>query len=241
MQPVTTARRFYARATAGPAPPGHGPGFAVLLDGRLLRTPARAAMVVATQALATALAAEWEAQVDHILPATMPLTRLVNVALDHAGRTRPGLVDEVCRHVGGDLTCYRAPAPAGLVARQRQLWDPVHDWIEASTGVRPLVTSGLEALAQPAALEAAVRRQAEALDDLRLTVLASVTGLAGSAFLALGLVAGGLDGEAVFRAIRIEEDWQADRWGADAEEEARAAVRRADLLAAATVIAALAA
>jgi chaperone required for assembly of F1-ATPase len=238
MTTIQTARRFYATISVEPsqARPGQ---WGVRLDRFALRTPAKAELAVPTAALAEAIAAEWRAQGDHVLPATMPVTRLVNVALDRAGETREGLVAELVRFAHGDLTGHRAPGLEGLRARQDAAWDPVHAWIEQRFGARPPVTSGLSALVQPPQLIAGIEAFARALDDLPLTVLVSVTGLAGSAFLALGQLERAWRADDVFAAIRIEEEWQASIWGRDPEDEAAAATRYADLVAAQTVIDAL--
>jgi chaperone required for assembly of F1-ATPase len=239
MTTVETARRFYAAVTVESA--ADQPGlWGIRLDRFTLRTPAKAPLLVPTAALAEAVAQEWRAQGEHVLPATMPVTRLVNVALDRAAATREGLVAEVIKFAHGDLTGHRTPAPEGLRTLQEAAWDPVHDWIERRLGARPPVTTGLDALTQPPQLVAQLEQAARALDDIRLTVLASVTGLAGSAFLALGLLEGAWRAPDVFRAIRIEEDWQAEIWGRDPDDAAAAATRLADLEAAQTVVDALA-
>lgn len=236
MQQDSAQKRFYREATAVALDAG---GWGVRLDRFSVRTPAKAVLAVPSAALAQALAAEWAAQGDTVVPASMPLTRLVNVALDRTPLTRDAIVDGMAGYVPGDLTCYRAPAPEELAARQRAAWDPVHDWVEARLGARPRITTGLGSLTQPEALEAGFVAAARSLDDLRLTALASVTGIAGSAFLGLGLVERVFDPPTVFAAIRIEEEWQAAIWGRDSDDDARAAARRADIEAAGQLVASL--
>jgi chaperone required for assembly of F1-ATPase len=232
MQTEGTARRFYADVTVEDGEDGYH----IRLDRHPLRTPAKAQLRLPTRQLAEAVAVEWAAQGERVKPASMPVTRLVNVALDRTGLVRPEMIDEVVRYVDGDLTCYRTVHPAGLAARQLELWEPVHDWAEVRFGVRPLATEALQALSQPAPLRDGLRATAGSLDDLRLTALASVAGLAGSALLALGLVEGAWDTGSVFAAIRIEEDWQAGLWSADPEDQALAQERRADILAAEVLV-----
>lgn len=240
MQQDGAQKRFYREATAVALETDAGlGGWGVKLDRFAVRTPAKAILAVPTAALAEALAAEWAAQGDTVVPATMPLTRLVNVALDRTPLTREAIISGMAGYVHGDLTCYRTPAPAGLAARQAQAWDPVHDWVETRLGARPQVTTGLDALTQPVTLETGFLAAARSLDDLRLTALASVTGIAGSAFLGLGLVERTFEAASVFAAIRIEEEWQAAIWGRDSDDDARAAARQADLEAAAQLVASL--
>lgn len=234
MQQDGAQRRFYRDATPVALETG---GWSVKLDRFSVRTPAKAVLAVPTAALAEALALEWGAQGDAVVPATMPLTRLVNVALDRTPVTREDIVAGLAGYVHGDLTCYRTPAPAELAARQQAAWDPVHDWVEARLGARPRVTTGLDALTQPEPLEPGFLAAAHRLDDLRLTALASVTGIAGSAFLGLGLVERVFEAATVFAAIRIEEEWQAQVWGRDSDDDARAAARQADIEAAARLVA----
>jgi chaperone required for assembly of F1-ATPase len=228
MEQGASPRRFYTAATCAPVAGGWG----VMLDQHSLRTPAKTVLCVPGEALARLIAAEWAAQGSAVVPTSMPITRLANLAQDRGAQTAGALADEIASYAGSDLVCYRTPAPQGLAARQAALWDPVLDWLEGQIGTRLLVTYGLTSLAQPEAAIRAIRNRAGAMDPWVVTGTAFVTGLTGSAALGLMLEAGATDAKAVLEAIRIEEDWNAAIWGRDDEEAAQAASRHADLIAA---------
>ncbi len=236
MTPPTLPRRFYKTVDIAPVETG----FAVRLDRATPKTPAKKPLVLPTQAAAELVAAEWDAQIESIDPFAMPITRLVNVALDRAVETRAAMVGEIVKYAATDLVCYRATTPASLVAAQAAAWDPLLTWAEAHLGVQLVTTMQALAIDQPAESLARIEAAAHALDDLRLTALAFANGLAGSAIVALALIHRHIDGETAFRAIRVEEDWQAERWGRDPDEEKIANARRVDLIAAERLVSALA-
>ncbi|MEY3233533.1 ATP12 family chaperone protein [Aquidulcibacter sp.] len=236
MTPPTLPRRFYKTVDIAPVETG----FAVRLDQATPKTPAKKPLVLPTQAAAELVAAEWDAQIESIDPFAMPITRLVNVALDRATETRHAMVGEIVKYAATDLVCYRAATPASLVAAQAAAWDPLLTWAEAHLGVQLVTTMQALAIDQPEESLARIEAAAHALDDLRLTALAFVNGLAGSAIVALALIHRHIDGEKAFRAIRVEEDWQAERWGRDPDEEKIANARRVDLIAAERLVSALA-
>lgn len=235
MPPPTHPRRFYKNVHL--AEVAHG--FAILLDGRTPKTPAKNGLILPNAASAQLVANEWEAQSESVIPATMPLTRLANVVIDRAEATKDAMVEEVVRYATTDLVCYRAPSPQSLVAAQAEKWDPLLAWAEADLGIRLSITTEALAIAQPAASLAALRQIVAAQNHWHLTALAFATGLTGSAIIGLSLLHGVLDGEAAFAAIRIEEDWQAARWGRDPDEALIANARRLDLIAIAALTTAL--
>jgi len=217
-------KRFYEAATVS----AHDGLHALALDGRLARTPGRNIVAVPTRPVAEALAAEWAAVDDIIDPAHMPLTRLVNVALDRMAGAATEVRDEIVRYAGSDLVCYRAGEPEELVTRQRKLWDPVLAWAAETLGHRFNLAEGVVAIAQPPALLAAFDAALGDLEPLPLTGLHVVTTVGGSAILALALIRGQLSGEEAWMAACLDEDWQAERWGADEEALARRAARRGE-------------
>jgi chaperone required for assembly of F1-ATPase len=223
-----SSRRFYASVSVVALDGGWG----VMLDRFSLRTPAKAVLCVPREAVARLIADEWTAQGDTVLPASMPITRLANLAQDRGADSASALADEIAAYAASDLVCYRTPSPAGLALRQAELWDPAIDWLEAWTGERLAVTDGLARLDQPPAVLAAIHACATRMDPWRLTATAFVTGLTGSAVLALMMETGALSAGDALQAIRIEEDWNAAIWGRDDEEAAQAASRHADLTAA---------
>jgi chaperone required for assembly of F1-ATPase len=216
---VQSIRRFYTQAEAGPAPGG----FTVLLDGRGLKTPAKAAFVVPTAALAQACAAEWAAQGETLAPHAMPLTRLCNVAIDRTPSARDELAVGIGQYVETDLVCHRADGPERLVRRQADAWDPIVDWARAELGAAFTVVTGV--IAAPAD-EAGVRSaagKALALDDFNLTGLAHSVGLMGSAALAFALLAGRLEADGAFAAAALDDLYQIEVWGEDEHARARLA------------------
>jgi chaperone required for assembly of F1-ATPase len=213
------ARKFYKAATHGPSPKGEG--YVVLLDGRTLRSPAKAVLSVPTEALAALIAGEWQAQEDHILPASMPITRLTNVALDRMPVARKETVAEIVKYASSDLLLARADEPEGLVAAEHAAWDPIIDWAEQALGARFVPAAGFFLPEQdPAALEI-IAAQARELDDLRLTALAHLGAMYGSSLLALAALSGRLSPAEAFEASRVEQAWQEAKWGVDYEAAER--------------------
>ncbi len=214
-------KKFYKSATHGPSPKGEG--YAVLLDGRTLRTPAKAVLAAPTERLAALIAGEWESQETHILPATMPITRLINVALDRMPLARAETVAEIVKYAGSDLLLARADAPEGLVEAEKAAWDPILDWAAQELGARFVPAAGFFLPDQdPAALEA-VGGRARALDDFRLTALAHLGALYGSSLLALAVLSGRFAPLEAFEAARVDEAWQEAKWGVDYEAAERTA------------------
>lgn len=229
-------KRFYKDVATEERPEGH----VLVLDGRPVRTPARHLLAVPTPGLAATLAAEWAAQGERIDPATMPLTRLVNAALDGVAADVEAVRADVAAYAGSDLLCYRPDGPDGLVARTDALWNPVVDWAERDLGARLVLAEGLMPVTQdPAAL---VRLAAAVPHGPPLLVAAThvITTLTGSALLALALVHGRLDFAAAWAAANVDEDWNWSLWGADGEALARRAAREAEARTAALVVAELA-
>lgn len=218
-------KRFYKKAEAGP----QGDGYAILLDGRAVKTPAKQPLAVPGLALARAIAAEWERQGEHIDPSTMWLTKLASTAIDLVMPRRDAVIAELVAYAGTDLLCYRADAPRGLAERQKAAWNPLLDWA-AAQGIRFRVTTGLIHVAQDEAALAAYGRALAALDPFRLTALHNAVTLTGSAVIGLAVTLGRLPAAEAFAAAHIDEAWQAELCGEDEEEAARLARRRDELL-----------
>lgn len=223
-------KRFYKSVEAV----GNNGNYFIHLDGRPVKTPARQALSVPSAELAELVAEEWRAQGERIDPLTMPLTRLVNVALDAVAVRRDEVIAEIVKYAGSDLLCYRAGGPEGLVAEQAAHWDPVLDWVRDALGVRLVMVEGVTFASQPEASLEAVRRSVADLDPLRLAATHTMMTLTGSAVLALAVLRGHLDIEAAWTAAHVDEDWNMRLWGADEEalerrrrrfEEMQAAVR----------------
>ena len=205
-----------------------GGGFGIALDGRVVRTPARTPLVVPSRALAEAIAGEWEAQRPHIVPASMVLTKLANTAIDRvAGRERAVAAD-IIAFAGCDLLCYRADSPERLGTRQADAWDPVLTWAARRLGCHFVCVTGVVNHPQPEAALEALARELEPHSPFQLAAMHTITTLTGSAILALAQYDGAISADAAWNAAHVDEDWQIEQWGADAEAEARRAARRAD-------------
>lgn len=215
MDKVNRPKRFYKDASVERA----DGGWAVLLDGRALKTPAKAGLVLPTEALAAAVAGEWQGQGEVLELQGMTLTRLANVAIDRTPETRTDLVFEVQRYGETDLTCFLAEHPSDLQDLQEAAWRPWRDWAGANRNVVLVPVTGLLASPQPAASLDAIGKYAHGLDDLRLTALAWGCSLYGSIVLSLAVEGGALDAVEAFSASCVDDDWQAAQWGVD--EEAR--------------------
>jgi chaperone required for assembly of F1-ATPase len=209
--------RFYRQAAAAPAPGGH----AVALDGRIAKTPGKRDLVVPSAALAAALAEEWNAQGDKVDARTMPLTRLAAATIDRPADKRATILREVANYAGTDLLCYRAAGPPPLAARQQQMWEPLLDWAALRYDAPLAVTAGVIPKPQPAASLAAFAAVIAGLDDFTLTAMHVATGACGSLILALALHEGRLDAEAAFTASQLDESFQIEAWGEDAEAAER--------------------
>ncbi len=218
-------KRFYKSVTVE--------GRAVLLDGRRLKTPRGEDPALPTAALAEAVAGEWRAQGDEIVPAAMPLTKLANTAVDGVAPRRAEVIAEIAAFARHDHLCYRTDKPAELVARQNAAWDPLLDWAAERLGA-PLVTvHGVTSVAQPEASLLALARAVEAYDPFVLAPLHVAASICGSLVLGLAIAERRLDAAEAFAASQVDERFQAEKWGLDSEAEARARHLAAELDAAA--------
>ena len=225
-------RRFYRSAAIAE----HGQGFAVTLDGRQARTPGKNPLVVAIRAVAEALAAEWQGQGEKIDPATMPLTRIANSAIDRVAGEMESVRAEIVKYAGSDLVCYRGEGPASLLAAQEAAWGPVLAWVRGALGARFVLVAGIVAVDQPAESLKAVEAALADLDPLRLAAVHVVTTLTGSALIALAVLNGALTPEEAWAAAHVDEDWQMDQWGRDEMALARRAARWREMQAAALIL-----
>ncbi|MEO0617800.1 MAG: ATP12 family protein [Pseudomonadota bacterium] len=202
--------------------------YAIELDGRPVRTPARALLAVPQLALADALVAEWDSQGETIDHKTMPLTRLANTALDNVRGREDVIVEEIVSFAGNDLLCYRAETPDSLVAAQNDAWDAPLAWAEEKCGGRFVRVAGVMHVPQPQAVLTAARHMIAAHDAFQLTALHNMTTLTGSAVLALAVAAGELPAADAWERAHADEDWQISQWGPDAEAAARRTYREGE-------------
>jgi len=216
-------------------------GFRVLLDGRPMRTPAKAVLVVSTDSLAEAIAAEWRAVPEKadINVSHLPLTRLAATGLDRVTAQRKHVVDETTKYGASDLLCYRAPDPDSLVQRQRDTWQPLLDWAGERYGAPLVVATGTTFVTQPHASLAALRNAVTAHSDLALSALYNLTHIAGSLVIGLAISEKRLDGPQAFAAAQLDELYQIEKWGSDPIAEQRLDGIRRDLEAGAHFLALL--
>lgn len=227
-------KRFYEQAGLAEIEAGHR----LVLDGRGANTPGRRPLAVPSRALGEALAAEWAAQTETIDPRTMPLTRLVNTAIDGVAERMPEVAADLAAFAATDLIAYRAASPERLVAEQSAAWDPLVAWAGETLGARLFLAEGVMHVAQPEASVAALRAAVQAVDDpFRLAALHTLTTLTGSLVIGLAVLHGRLTPDEAWAAAHVDESYQASVWGPDAEAEARLAHRRTEFEAAATVAA----
>jgi chaperone required for assembly of F1-ATPase len=211
-------------------------GFAVELDGRTIRTPAKRALIVPRRDLAEAIAKEWNGQGEVIDPGTMPHTKLANSVIDGVMDRRAEVIEDLVAYAGSDLLCYRAEAPDRLVERQTLVWDPILDWVEERLGGRFLVSEGIMHVRQDADAVASVRAAVQDRDPFALAGLHAITTLTGSVLIALALIEGRLDVDAAWNAGSLDDLWSLEVWGYDDEAAHRMQQRRREFDAAVAFI-----
>ncbi len=212
-------------------------GFSVTLDGKPVRTPAKAALDLPNAALAEAVADEWRAQEKEITPDEMPLTRLANSAIDRVAPARELVIDGTTAYGVSDLLYYRAEEPAELTAAQAAAWDSYLGWLKTAHGLEPAVTKGILPVEQPDALKAAFRQAVAGYDDFALAGLNVTTALSGSLIIALAVAEGFAAAEDAWEASQVDESWQATHWGIDDEALERSEANRGQFLDAAKFMA----
>ncbi len=220
------AKRFWTSASVETA----SEGYSVHLDGRPVKTPAKSALVVPTRALARQIADEWAACPEQIDPAAMPFTRSANAAIDKVSMQHDEVATMLAAYGDADLICYRADAPAELVARQSAGWDPLLDWAQAHLGARLVPVQGVMHAPQDKQALKVLSKQVHALDAFALTAFHDLVSLSGS--LIIGFAALGSDHpiETLWQVSRIDEFWQEEKWGKDEEATAMATRKRRDFL-----------
>jgi chaperone required for assembly of F1-ATPase len=227
-------KRFYKVAAAAVTSDGL---WRLELDGRPARTPGKRGLAVAGEALGRAIADEWQAQGATIDPASMPLTRLVNSAIDGVTGREAEVAADIANYATSDLLCYRAERPDELVARQAAAWDPVLQWARDRHGLDLRLQTGIMPIAQPANIAERVLAALAESGTFQLAALHVMTTLMGSALLPLAVADGHLTPDAAWTAAHVDEDWQITHWGEDAEARARRESRWRDMAAAARLLA----
>ena len=206
-------KRFWKEAAVVETEGGYG----ISLDGRAVKTPAKAPLVVPTRAMAEAIAAEWDAQDGLIKPETMPWTRSANSAIDKLSIQRQAVIDMLAEYGGSDLLCYRVDQPEELVSRQNKGWDPILLWAEETFGAKLKTTAGLMPIAQDEAAVAALKAPIQELSNFELAAFHDLVAISGSLVLALAVIKGRLTSAEAFALSRMDETFQIEQWGKDEE------------------------
>lgn len=204
-------KRFWTEVSVVPEDGGWG----IALDSRPVRTPGRAGLVLPTPQLGEAVATEWRTVSETIDPRAMPLTGLSNAAIDKIGASLGSFAASLAKYGENDLFCYRAEGPEALVARQAAQWDRLLDWARARYDIHFETVTGVIHRPQPEATVARLGEAVAALDAFHLAGLYPLVTVGGSLVAGLALLEGAVDRETAWRAVRLDEDWQAEHWGED--------------------------
>jgi chaperone required for assembly of F1-ATPase len=225
-------KRFYRKAEPVQRASGHG----ITLDGKPIKTPGKRDLVVPKEALAAAIAEEWNAQQGEVRSATMPLTRLATTTVDRVATQRDAIIRQTANYAATDLVCYRATHPPALTTRQQAVWQPLIDWAVLRYDAPLVITSGVIPKSQPAASLRALASAVAEQDDFTLTALHVATAACGSLIIALALLEEQLDAQQAFAASQLDESFQIEAWGEDTEQAERRRALAADIQAAALFI-----
>jgi chaperone required for assembly of F1-ATPase len=221
-------KRFYRNA----GPVQWAGGYGINLDGKRIKTPGKRDLVVPNGALAAAIAEEWNAQEGKVRAATMPLTRFATTTVDRVSTQREAIIRQTANYAETDLVCYRAAHPPALAARQQAVWQPLIDWAVLRYDAPLSVTTGVIPTKQSAASLRAFAAAVAEQHDFALTALHVATAACGSLVIGLALIEGRLDAEGAFAASQLDESFQIEAWGEDAEQAERRRALAADIEAA---------
>lgn len=219
-------KRFYKTAEAGTAPGGH----VLRLDGKAVKTPLGSPLLMPTAALAAAVAEEWAFQRETVNPETMPLTKLANTLVDKVkGADRAAMEGQLVEYVKSDLVCYHATHPEKLVKLHKEAWTPLLDWLKEEYGAALEAVSGIQYHQQPEADVDKMKAVLHGLSAEDFLIAQAVTATTGSVIIALAVMEGKLSAEEAYQAACVDEIYQLETWGADAQAQKRLDNIRADL------------
>lgn len=216
------AKRFWKEASVIEAEGG----FSVALDGRSVKTPAKNLLVVPTPAMAAAVAVEWDAQEKEINPATMPVTKTANAAIDKVAVQHGEVAELLAAYGDSDLLCYRAESPAELVSRQAEAWDPLLDWAADALGARLEPRLGIMHKPQDAGALRVLSDRVLTLGNFELAAFHDLVSLSGSLVLGFAATMNVRGVDDLWDLSRLDEIYQAEQWGRDDEAEALAALKK---------------
>ena len=198
-------------------------GFTVKLDGRSVKTPAKALLVTPTQAMAEAAAMEWRAQDDEVNPLSMPITRSINASIDKVAIQPFEVVEMLAAYGDADLTCYRAEQPEALKARQSAAWDPLLEWTAKRFGAQLRQHPGVMHHGQSQDTLDKLKTPLALMSAFELTAMHDLISLSGSLVIGLAASEGHCTPQDLWNLSRIDEDWQIEQWGDDEEASELAA------------------
>ena len=225
-------KRFWKEVSIRPEKAGYG----IFLDEKQLKTPLKASLLAPNKAVADGIAAEWSAVKETVNPLAMHLTRCANATLDNVVVEHDAVAGMLAEYGATDLLCYRAEAPAELLARQAAAWDPLLDWMAQEHNVRLVATAGVMHVVQPSSGQEKLREMTFAYDPWRLTALHDLVTISGSLVLGLAVATKHLSAKAAWPLSRVDETWQEEQWGVDEDASVAAEIKRSDFLKAAALM-----
>ena len=210
-------KRFYEQVALQKTADGYG----LLLDGRALKTPMKTTLMVPGKSLAEAIQAEWQAVEDEIAPMAMPMTALAFTCIDRVMTQRDELVRQMVQYAGNDLICYREDGDQLLAEKQNQSWNRWTEWAASELGMKFQMTAGIMPIDQPDGVAEKAAEQMADLSDWHLTLLVRLASLGGSFTLAMAFIKGAMDAQEFYQLSHLDELYQMEKWGADAEAQER--------------------
>ena len=210
-------KRFYEQVALQKSTDGYG----LLLDGRALKTPMKTTLMVPGKSLAEAIQAEWQAVEDEIAPMAMPMTALAFTCIDRVMTQRDELVRQMVQYAGNDLICYREDGDQLLAEKQNQSWNRWTEWAASELGMKFQMTAGIMPIDQPAGVAEKAAEQLAELSDWHVTLLVRLASLGGSFTLAMAFIKGAMDAQEFYQLSHLDELYQMEKWGADAEAQER--------------------
>lgn len=220
------AKRFWKQATTEQL----SDGWTVRLDGRAVKTPAKAALIVPTWAIADAISVEWDAQEDVIDPMTMPYTRTANAAIDKVAQQHAEVANMLAAYGDADLLCYRAEGPEALMARQAAVWDPYLDWAAEKLGARLHPRVGVMHESQDQTALASLSERTHRMSAHELASFHDLVSLTGSLVLGFATAQDYAAPDDIWAASRLDETWQEEQWGVDEQAQEAAEVKKSGYL-----------
>lgn len=222
-------KRFWKEVTVE----REGKGWIIRLDGRPVKTPARADLLLPSEGLANSIAEEWRHVEQKVDPRALPLTGLANAAIDRIQPDHGVFAASLAKYAEADLACYRAEGPRALVERQEEHWDKLLAWARRRYDVEFVTTAGLAHVPQPGTTVERVSHAVAALDAFMLAGLSPLVTIGGSLLAALAVLEKAMSVEEAWQAVTVDDRWQLEQWGSDAEAEVALENRKRDFFAAA--------